>query len=245
MEARVPLDRELRDAHLKQSLERFPGPAYYQVLRWTHRILEPSNYLEIGVHKGVSLVQAREETRCIGVDPAPHIEHELPPQTEVFEVTSDDFFDQEDVEEVAGGPLEMSFIDGLHLFEQVVRDFVNVERHSAPTGLAILHDCLPLNEETATRERTTDFFSGDVWKATLALRRRRPDLDMVMVSTAPTGLCLVRGLDPANRQLADDLAGIEAEYKDLGFDYYLAHKDEMPPAIANDRDVVREWLTQG
>ena len=51
-------DAALLEAHLRDSLERLPGPAFYNVLSWIHRILEPHNYVEIGVHKGVSLVQA-------------------------------------------------------------------------------------------------------------------------------------------------------------------------------------------
>ena len=139
--------------------------------------------------------------------------------------------------------MQLGFIDGLHLFEQVLRDFINLERYSTPDTVLILHDCLPLNEVTAARERTTDFYAGDVWKATLALRRHRPELDMVLVPTAPTGLCLLRGLDPENRALADNLPEIVAEYMDLGFDYYLDHRDELPPTIENDTAAVRDWLT--
>ena len=243
MEQTEPRDAELLAEHLNESLRRLPGPAYYQVLHWIHRILEPANYVEIGVHKGISLVQARKETPTVGIDPAPNLEVELSPAAQVFSVTSDDFFAEQDVEDLLGGPIELAFIDGLHLFEQVVRDFINVERHSAPRAVSILHDCLPLDAVTADRERTTDFYCGDVWKATLALRRRRPDLDMVMVRTAPTGLCLVRGLDRSNRELEAAMQEVEAEYRDLGFDYYLEHRDEMPPEIENDPDAVKDWLT--
>ena len=141
--------------------------------------------------------------------------------------------------------MELAFIDGLHLFEQVLHDFVNLERYSTAETVIILHDCLPLNQVTAARERTTDFYCGDVWKATLALRRRRPDLDMVIVPTAPTGLCLVRGLDSDNRRFPEELPQIETEYLDLDFDHYLAHREELPPAIENDRAAVSDWLTEG
>lgn len=245
MEGSEARDATLLAEHLNESLERLPGPAYYQVLRWIHRELDPANYVEIGVHKGISLEQADRATPCIGIDPAPSVEHELSPAVTVYEVTSDEFFARHDVCELLGGPVELAFIDGLHLFEQVLRDFVNVERSCAPHGVIILHDCLPLDAVTSARERTTDFYAGDVWKATLALARRRPDLEMVIVRTAPTGLCLVRGLDPGNRELEGQLGEIEAEYRDLGFDDYLAHRDEMPPEIPNEEDAVTEWLTGG
>ena len=49
----------------------------------------------------------------------------------IYELTSDEFFARYDLSELLGGPVELAFIDGLHLFEQVLRDFVNLERHSA------------------------------------------------------------------------------------------------------------------
>jgi Methyltransferase domain len=241
-----PRDAALLAEHLNESLERLPGPAYYKVLQWIHRILEPANYVEIGVQRGVSLLQAREGTRCIGVDPAgidpwPGIKDQLPPAT-IFELTSDEFFLRHDLDELLGGPVELAFIDGLHLFEQVLRDFINLEKHSDPRTIVLLHDCIPLDEPTAGRERTTDFYCGDVWKAALVLRRMRPDLEMITVRTAPTGLCIVRGLDSGNHTLEQQLPEIETEYTDLDFQYYLAHRQEMPEEIANDEDAVREWL---
>jgi hypothetical protein len=245
MEGSTARDAALLSEHLNESLQRLPGPAYYQALNWIHRTLEPANYVEIGVHKGISLEQAGKTTPTIGIDPEPSIEHELSPAATIYEMTSDDFFAEHDLRELLGGPVELAFIDGLHLFEQVLRDFVNLERYSTAETVIILHDCLPLNHATATRERTTDFYSGDVWKATLALRHRRPDLDMIIVPTAPTGLCLVRGLDSGNLDFPEELPEIETEYRGLDFEHYLAHREELPPAIENDRGAVRDWLTAG
>jgi hypothetical protein len=238
---------EARDAtqlteHINASLERLPGPAYYQVLNWIHRILEPANYLEIGVYKGYSLTQVLPGTPSIGVDPSPTIETELDQETRIYELTSDDFFARYDPDELLGGPVQLAFIDGLHLFEQVLRDFINVERHSTTDTVVLLHDCLPLDQVTASREPTTDFHSGDVWKAALVLRRVRPELEMVTVRTAPTGLCLVRGLDSANRRLEEELSQVVPTYTDLGYEYYLAHQQEMPDEIENSPDAVRDWL---
>jgi hypothetical protein len=216
---------------------------YYRVLSWVHAIVKPANYVEIGVNDGKSLDEAQPATPCIGIDPEPRIEREIPPSTRIYELTSDEFFARYDPRELLGRPVELAFIDGLHQFEQVLRDFVNLERCSAADGVVILHDCIPLDATTSSRDRTTDFYAGDVWKATLVLRRRRPDLEMVIVRTAPTGLCLVKGLDSADRELEDALPAIESEYRDLGFDYYLRHRAEMPPIIPSNEDAVREWLT--
>jgi hypothetical protein len=231
-----------RSAQLAEAARRLPGPGYYVVLRWIHEILEPANYVEIGVRKGVSLRMALEGTRCIGVDPRPMIAQALP-ATRIYELTSDEFFERHDLHDLLGGPFALAFIDGLHLFEQVLRDFVNLERYSDPSSVILLHDCLPFDEATSRREQTMDFYSGDVWKAALALRRMRPDLEMVTVRTAPTGLCLVRGLDAGSPVLEQELPEIVRTYTDLDFDYYSAHRDEMPPEIPSERRAVRDWLT--
>jgi Methyltransferase domain len=244
-------DTALRDEQLEESVQRLPGPAYYRVLKWVHEFLEPTNYVEIGVNRGVSLDQARPETpKIIGVDPTPRL---LPviakkphiANADVYELTSDEFFERYDLTELLGGPVAVAFIDGLHLFEQVLRDFAHLERHSDDRTLILLHDCIPFNAATASRERVTDFYSGDVWKAPLALRRQRPDLKMVNVRTAPTGLCLVTGLDPENPQFERELPEIERSYRDLDFDYYLAHRDEMPEEIPNQVKAVGDWLRTG
>jgi hypothetical protein len=246
MEAR---DATLLAEHLNESLERLPGPAYYRVLNWVHQALEPANYVEIGVHKGVSLLQVRPGTPIVGVDPMPTIEEKVAdsldrrvPDRKIYELTSDEFFARFDLTDLLSGPVELAFIDGLHLFEQVLRDFVNLERYSTADTVILLHDCLPLDEITASRERTTDFYCGDVWKAALALRRHRPELEMITVRTAPTGLCLVRGLNSSNRSLEAELDEIEASYRDLGFDYYVAHRHEMPDEIPNREEAVRDWI---
>jgi hypothetical protein len=241
----------LRDEHLAESVQRLPGPPYYRVLKWIHEFLEPTNYVEIGVNRGVSLDQALPETpKILGVDPTPRL---LPviakkrhiANADIYELTSDEFFERYDLTELLGGPVAVAFIDGLHLFEQVLCDFANLERHSDDRTLIMLHDCIPFSAATASRERVTDFYSGDVWKAPLALRRQRPDLKMVNVRTAPTGLCLITGLDPENRQFERELPEIERTYRDLGFDYYLAHRDEMPEEIPNQVKAVGDWLRTG
>jgi hypothetical protein len=56
---------------------------------------------------------------------------------------------------------------------------------------------------------------------------------------------LVTALDSENRQFEQDLPEIERSYRDLGFDYYLAHRDEMPEEIPNKVKAVGDWLRAG
>ena len=77
-----------------------------------------------------------------------------------------------------------------------LEDFLNLERFCAPHGTVLFHDCLPLNELTAARHRQTRFWTGDVWRILPALARYRPDLSLAVVECAPSGLAIVRGLNP-------------------------------------------------
>ena len=111
-----------------------------------HGHLRPRTYLEIGVETGATLRLAHPETLAIGVDPAPQVTAPLPSNARIFKATSDDFFARHDVaKEFGGRPIELAFIDGSHLFEFVLRDFINVERNSTPQSTVLLHDCYPLD----------------------------------------------------------------------------------------------------
>ena len=65
------------------------------------------------------------------------------------------------------------------------------------------HDTAPLDEPTQSRALNTSFHTGDVWKTVLCLKHYRPDLAIVTLPAAPTGLTLVRNLDPTSTVLAD------------------------------------------
>jgi hypothetical protein len=71
-------------------------------------------------------------------------------------MTSDDYF-----ESIAPNspfvdrPIDLAFIDGLHLFEYAIRDFVNIERHTEWSSVTIIDDVLPRGPVEAARERTT------------------------------------------------------------------------------------------
>ena len=64
---------------------------------------------------------------------------------------------------------DIIFIDGLHLKEQVTKDILNAMKHLNENGFIVVHDCLPICEEVQNRERTTEKWNGDVWKAVARL----------------------------------------------------------------------------
>ena len=218
---------------------------YYPVLGRLHAAFRPETYLEIGVSKGESLALAAGCAVALGVDPEPMLKAPLAANARVFKMTSDEFFSTHDVRaELGGRDLDMAFVDGLHLFEHAVRDFANVERSSTPSTLVVMHDCLAIDEVTASRDRTTLLWTGDIWKTALVLLRYRPDLRLTVIDVPPSGLVVVEGLDSSSRVLDDHAEEIAAEYTDLGFGYWKQHKAEVL-ALVEDVESVLARLDAG
>jgi tetratricopeptide (TPR) repeat protein len=195
-----------------------PGPPYRERIADIHAYLRPKTYLEIGVHRGKTIALAGPETLAIGVDPEPRIEVPLGPNVHIHAERSDAFFARGDLAAIFGHrALDLAFIDGMHNFEFALRDFIGVERLAAQTSTVLVHDTFPLNRATAERDRITTFWSGDIWRMVLALKKYRPDLRIHTIATAPTGLTMIRGLDPESRVLGEQLDAIVAEF--LALDY--------------------------
>jgi hypothetical protein len=171
-------------------------------LQRVHEVLEPPTYLEIGIRHGDSLALARAPS--VGIDPAYELRVELPGSAALFRETSDEYFDRaEPLEPFGGSRAALGFIDGMHLVEYALRDFINVERNSDWTSVVVFDDIFPADAEMAARRRRTVRWTGDVYKILEILARHRPDLICLRVDTEPTGLLLVLGLDPQSTVLDD------------------------------------------
>lgn len=230
-------------AHHLLSAIRLPGPHYLEVMAAMHSHLRPRTYVEIGVDTGQSIALARPETRAIGVDPEPRISRPLGPNMVIRPVTSDQYFGRMDVSSDLGGlPIDLAFIDGMHQFEFALRDFINIEKHCSPQSTTLIHDCYPLTRLTAERERQTDFWSGDIWRLVLILRKYRADLSVNVIATAPTGLTIVRGLDPDSKVLAERYDDIVSEYLALDYAVLDADKAGMLALFPNDWERIRALL---
>jgi hypothetical protein len=185
---------------------------YLKFLRRVHELLRPETYLEIGLRNGNSLALA--SCPAVGIDPAYNLTAELDGQVALFRTTSDEFFARPEPLAATGGrPFDLAFIDGLHLFEYSLRDFIHAERHARRGSVVIFDDVLPPSPDAAARERHTRAWTGDVFKIGPVLARHRPDLTVVTVDTRPTGLMLVMGLDPDNTVLTDNYEQILAEFR--------------------------------
>src|SRR5215467_3432734 len=234
--------RALPAHHLLAGIS-LPGPHYLEVITTIHAQLRPRTYLEIGVDTGQSIALARPETRAIGIDPEPRVAAPLGPHVAIRATTSDEYFASHDVSGDLGGlPIDLAFIDGMHRFEFALRDFINIEKHASPESTILIHDVYPLTRLTAEREAQTGFWSGDIWRLILILKKYRPELSVNVIATAPTGLGVVRGLDPASKLLSERLQEIVDAYLAIDYSVLDADKAGMLALYPNDREKITALL---
>jgi tetratricopeptide (TPR) repeat protein len=219
----------------------FPGPAYREVLQLLHERLRPRTYLEIGVESGASLQLARYSAVVLGIDPVPRPTPPLPPAARLFHMTSDAFFSQHTRQELLGGQrVELAFIDGMHWFEFVVRDFENVERWCGNGSTIVLHDCLPVAAIAALRERRTTFWVGDAWKALKYLATERPDLSISVIPCYPSGLVIIRHLDPDCEPKRSALQAFHHAHLDAPYPYEASDWARQYRVVPNSEpDLIR------
>jgi hypothetical protein len=203
---------------------------YLDFLARLHAALDPATYLEIGIRRGDSLALARGA--AIGVDPAYKLKTEIPETATLVRETSDVYFARrEPLKPFGGRPVDLAFIDGMHLAEFALRDFVGVERLSRWTSVAVFDDIFPKDAEMAARDRRTHIWTGDVYKVLGILARHRRELICLRVDTEPTGLLLVLGLDPESPVLMD-------RYDAILRDAIVRDPQDVPRAVLERRGVL-------
>lgn len=176
---------------------------YLTALRVIHQALAPSFYLEIGCRNGASLDLA--QCPRLAIDPDPEIRTALSWPTRIFRETSDAFFARPDVRDILGRAPDLAFIDGMHLVEYALRDFINLEAHAHPGTVIVIDDVVPGDIAWASRDRNTQAWTGDVYRLIPLLRQYRPDLEIAVfeaqIGAFDKGLAVVCNLDPRNRVL--------------------------------------------
>ena len=199
--------------------------SYLSFLEQLHAILAPRTYLEIGVLYGHSLSKSR--CRSVAIDPAYQVQQPVQGPVTLVRSTSDEYFRQLEASGLTpfgALPVDLAFVDGMHLFEYGLRDFINVERHSCATTVVAFDDVFPISEGSAARERPPGPWSGDIFRLPGVLSERRPDLLVLMVDTSPCGLMVVTGLDPTNRVLVDS-------YDEIVASTVGADPQHVPPVV--------------
>lgn len=181
------------------------------------------NYLEIGVERGINFFQIEAEFK-IAVDPAFIIPggYQDTEKEKFHQMTSDEFFANPPKEILEKG-LDIVFVDGLHTYEQSLRDVENALRYLSNNGIIVIHDCLPNSpvnamptyEEAKQHPNFEGNWTGEVYKTIIHLRALRDDLFIAVVNVDwgvgivkkgnPEGMVSIK-VDDIRRMSYDDFA---------------------------------------
>ena len=203
----VPRDTRINEAIIMEDLQ---GENYTAVLQRLHQTLRPKTYFEIGVQSGATLALASCDS--VAIDPNFNVNNRFKEILRrrvcmFFSMESDEFFASYEPDVLLRGPVDFAFLDGMHRCEFLLRDFINTERYCKPNSVIALHDCIPVEPAIADREpglrapfhsHRKDWWTGDVWRTGLLLKRYRSDLDITTLDASPSGLVLITKLDPAS-----------------------------------------------
>ena len=164
------------------------------------------NYLEVGCDKDENFSKINVEKK-IGVDPL---------KGGTLRMTSDDFFKNNNEK------FDLIFLDGLHTYEQTIKDIDNSLKFLNDHGVVIIHDCLPKKIWNQIVPRVYGHWNGDVWKAIVHSRT---------YSYADTYTCIAdHGLGIIFKRKNRDLLELKKDFKNLKFsEYYYNHKKFMNP----------------
>jgi len=162
------------------------------------------NYLEIGCDKDQLFSKIRIKNK-VGVDPI---------SGGTIRSTSDIFFLKN-----PNDKYDVIFIDGLHYYEQVIKDIKNSLKILNDDGFILVHDCLPRSLAHQAVPRYRGSWNGDVWKSIVELRCD-PYLDII-TSKIDFGVAIIR--KNKNQNILDLNC---KNFKRLKFsDYYYNHKN--------------------
>ena len=135
-------------------------PSRIEIVQKIININKFQSYLEIGTFKDELFAKIMCKKK-IGVDPYSGGNTRM---------SSDDFFLQNNEK------FDCVFIDGLHHYNQVIKDINNSLKVLNPKGIILIHDCLPKSLDAQAIPRTEATWNGDVWKAFVS-KRVSNDLD--------------------------------------------------------------------
>jgi len=209
-----------------------------------------TRYLEIGVYRGDTFFAIRSPLKT-AVDPSftysirtkigAYRRNPYNLFNRYFSVTSDAFF------QVPRKSQDVIFIDGLHTYEQSLRDVENALTILKDDGVIVMHDCNPPSTSAAFPAESIEevvslnpkgfdgSWCGDVWKTICHLRASRSDLD-VFVHDDDCGLGVIAKRD-ARTMIDLPLSQIAA----LQYDDLLAHRSDW--LNLKDENYLRAYIS--
>ena len=171
-----------------------------------------TSYLEIGCFKDETFNQINIKKK-IGVDPT---------SGGNLRMTSDQFF--KDNKE----KFDLIFIDGLHVYEQVIKDIFNSIKVLKENGIILVHDCLPRKLWYQTPTRMSDTWNGDVWKAIVECRT---------LENIDTYTCLAdEGIGVIKLQKNNNLLNLNlSNFKNLKYKEYYTNRKSLMNIISVEK----------
>ena len=116
---------------------------------------------------------------------------------------------------------DIIFIDGLHQYEQVLRDVKNSLNCLTKNGIILLHDCLPRTLWNQIYPRINSDWNGDVWKAIVECRTYE-NID-TYTCIADRGIGVIVPRKNMNKLILNKNVFKGLKYKD----YYQNHEQYM------------------
>ena len=165
-----------------------------------------ARYLEIGVSEGATFHAVTASVK-VAVDPNFRFpfENHISEDSEVIyhQSTSDSFFEQYR----SGVPFDVVYLDGLHTYDQTLRDLLNAAILLQPKGVIVIDDVLPdtysasLSQTDCSefRARTGELFNswmGDVFKVVYFVSSFMQQFDYRTIANNHGQLVMWRGVRP-------------------------------------------------
>ena len=171
-----------------------------------------TSYLEIGCFKDETFNQINIKKK-IGVDPV---------SGGNLRMTSDQFFIENKEK------FDLIFIDGLHVYEQVIKDIFNSIKVLKENGIILVHDCLPRKLWYQTPTRISDTWNGDVWKAIVECRT---------LENIDTYTCLAdEGIGVIKVQKNNNLLNLNlSNFKNLKYKEYYTNRESLMNIISVEK----------
>ena len=180
-------------------------PTRFEIIQNIIEFKKYKSYLEIGCDRNQSFSNINIDKR-VGIDPVEGGTHKM---------TSDEFFYNNN------DKFDIIFIDGLHQYEQVIKDIKNSLNCLTKNGLILLHDCLPRTIWNQVYPRINSDWNGDVWKAIVECRTIN-HID-TYTCIADRGVGIIFSRKNRNRLILD-----KDDFKKLKYrDYYQNHEHYM------------------
>ena len=171
-----------------------------------------TSYLEIGCFKDETFNKISIKKK-IGVYPV---------SGGNLRMTSDQFFIENKEK------FDLIFIDGLHVYEQVIKDIFNSIKVLKENGIILVHDCLPRKLWYQTPTRMSDTWNGDVWKAIVECRT---------LENIDTYTCLAdEGIGVIKVQKNNNLLNLNlSNFKNLKYKEYYTNRESLMNIISVEK----------